>query len=436
MALDGLFLHSIVTELKKPLIGGRISKINQPEKDELNLLIRGNDNTNYKLLISASSTFPKIHFTDTAKPNPLKAPMFCMVLRKYLGSSRILDIKQLNTDRVVLIDFDSVDELGFNSVYTLIIEIMGRHSNITLVRQRDGIIMDSIKHITPEINRYRSLYPGIEYIYPPTSIKLNPFNFSKNEFFEYINKNEIKLTENSLTKIFTGLSTPLSKEIFLNFSSTELNSDTNTLNKLFDLSSNLLNKVKSEDFSLASYSKNGVVKDFYCIKLNFLKDLEEKIYSSPSKLISDFYYEKDKAERLNSKSSNLQKLLNTNLDRCNKKSKILNEKLEECKGKDTYKIYGELLTANIYSLKQGEKEVSLLNYYSENNEYIKIKLNENKTASENIQAYYKKYNKLKKSEEMALIQLDADGDRRFRERRNRAPFFHGSLSGIIRSESQ
>ena len=187
MALDGIFMHSIVAELKEYLLNGRIDKVNQPEKDEIILSIK-NERKTYKLLISVSSIYPKIHLTKISKVNPMKAPMFCMVLRKHINTGRIIDIRQLDTDRVIFIDFEASDELGFNSIYTLVIEIMGRHSNITLIRQRDSIVMDSIKHITPEINSVRSLYPGIKYVFPPNSTKLNPFNYTNDDFKTFISR--------------------------------------------------------------------------------------------------------------------------------------------------------------------------------------------------------------------------------------------------------
>ena len=177
MALDGIYLYSLVHDFKKSILNCKIDKINQPEKDEVILTLR-KDRENIKLLISASSKFPRIHLTNISKPNPLQAPMFTMVMRKYLIGGRITDITQLNGDRIVQLHIESTDELGFDSKYILIVEIMGRHSNITLVRERDNKIMECIKHISSDVNTYRVLYPGVTYVYPPISNKLNPFNFT------------------------------------------------------------------------------------------------------------------------------------------------------------------------------------------------------------------------------------------------------------------
>lgn len=404
MALDGIFLHSVLCELKSNFLGAKVDKVNQPEKDEIILTIRGKKSTE-KLLISASASCPKIHIIDYNKPNPITAPMFCMVLRKYLNSAKIVDIRQVETDRIIVMDFESTDELGFNSIYSLVIEIMGRHSNITLIRQRDNIIMDSIKHVTPDMNTYRCLYSGINFVYPPPSDRLNPFKFDENSF--NLAFDNVSINEKMFSSIFTGVSTPLSKEIYYRIMKKQ-----NSVEKAYAYSfcESFFSKIKNSEFSFNMYSLNGVVKDFYCIELLSLEDFEKTHFQSASKIIQDFYFEKDRHDRLNSKSSDLQRLVNTNLDRCNKKIKILNDTLEECEGKDIYKIKGELLTANIYNIKHGMAKIKVLNYYSENDDYIEINLDINKTPSENIQKYFKKYTKLKKSEEAAVTQLEYAND--------------------------
>ncbi|MFD3157414.1 NFACT family protein [Haloimpatiens sp. FM7330] len=407
MALDGVFLYSIINELKNTIIGCKVDKINQPEKDEILLNIRGNRCTN-KLLISASSNYPRIQLTKISKQNPLKPPLFCMILRKYLNGSKIIDIRQLNCDRLLSIDFQTVDELGFDSIYSLIIEIMGRHSNITLIRQRDNIIMDSVKHISSDINTYRKLYPGIEYVFPPESHKLNPLDFNFDEFKSFISENSIDFSEICFAKIFTGISKQLSKELFYRSTNSKLDLSCDNIKNLYDYLTEIFQCIKTNKFNFVCYSDlNNYVKDFHCIELTILKDMFNKtVYDSPSYLIEHYYYQKDKNDRLKNRSADLQKLIHTNLDRCNKKVKILNKTLQKCKSKGEYKLFGELLTANIYNIKKGDTKTKVLNYYSSESEYITIKLDENKTPSENVQNYYKKYNKLKTSERMANIQLE------------------------------
>lgn len=406
MPLDGIYIYSLSEELKKKLTGCRVDKVSQPEKDELLLNLRG-DRTTYKLLISASSTYPKIHLTDFNKPNPIKAPMFCMVLRKYLSTAKVIEVYQIDTDRVLVIDFESSDELGFYSVYSLIVEVMGRHSNITLVRKRDNMVIDSIKHMTPEINSYRSLYPGISYVYPPESTKLNPFNFKLEELKQYIDSNNIKYDSNVFSRSFTGISTQFSKSLYslLDVNNIELSSS--NITEAYAYIVKIFENLQQCEFSFNTYYDEASVKDFYCTNLYQFMNYKQKTYTSPSALIEEFYFQKDKTDRLNAKSADLQKIINTNIDRCNKKLDILNNTLKECKERDHYRIFGELITANIYSIKKGDRNIKVLNYYSDEEEFVEIKLDENKSPSENIQAYYKKYNKLKKSAEMAEIQIKA-----------------------------
>ncbi|MBM7869346.1 putative ribosome quality control (RQC) complex YloA/Tae2 family protein [Clostridium pascui] len=406
MALDGIFLYSLVQEFKDKIIGGKVEKINQPEKDELLLSIK-KDRVIFKLLISASAVYPRIHFTDITKENPMSPPMFCMLLRKYLTSSRIVDVRQLESDRVLFLDFQSKDEFGFDSIYTLVIEIMGRHSNVTLVRAKDNMIMDSIKHVTPDINSIRCLYPGIKFVYPPSSEKLNPFNYTYEDLSKFVTESELKADKNFFSKVFTGVSTGFSKELHNRLALKNITLSLENLNVINDYICDVFNNLYNKNFYFATYSLENRLKDFHCIKSTYMNDYEYIEYNSPSKLLDKYYAEKDKEDRLSSRSSNLQKLVNTNLDRCLKKLDILKNNLKECAEKDTYRIFGELLTANIYNIKPGNETIEVLNYYSEDGEFVKIKLDPNKSSSQNIQMYFKKYNKLKKSEEAASIQIES-----------------------------
>lgn len=405
MALDGIFLNSLLNDLKDILIDGKIDKINQPEKDEIILTIR-KERKNYKLLISSSSKFPRIHFTEVAKENPLKAPMYLMVLRKYLINGRITEVSQIDGDRVVNLRIESRDEMGFDSVYHLIVEIMGRHSNITLVRERDNKIMESIKHITPDINSYRVLYPGASYVAPPKSNKLNPYSFSLEELNNFIEENEVEFNDLFFFKVFTGISKPYSKELFNK--SIEDSISLEDKQNLYNYINNKINSTISNPVFNIIMDEEGMYKDFYCNKLDSAFPSGSIIkYEDPSTMLDDFFKMKDKQERLSNRSTTLQKLIHTNIERCLKKSKILNGNIEEGSKKDDYKIKGDLLTSFIYNIKPGDDKISLLNFYNENEEeYMTISLDPNKSPSDNIQKYYKKYNKLKKSEEWALEQLE------------------------------
>ena len=407
MAIDGIYLYSLVEDLKKSIINSKIDKINQPEKDEIILTLR-KDRKNVKLLISASSKYPRFHLTNVIKQNPLKAPMFTMVLRKYLIGGQITDITQHEGDRIVKFYIEAADELGFNSIYILIVEIMGRHSNITLVRERDNKIMECIKHISPSINSYRVLYPGITYKLPPKSTKINPFTFNNTTLTQFLHENPIIFDKNFFTSCFTGISKPLSEHLYIEY--LKNNSDF-SVDLIYKFISNFLNTLTdNKDFKIYIDSDNNYF-DFYTISLNQLEaSYTSESFDDVNQLMDKYYMEKDKQERIKSRSINLHKLVTTNIDRCLKKEMKLNSLLEKCSDKEKFKIEGDLLTSYIYSIKKGDTSITLVNFYSENSEEIEIPLDENKSPSENVQSYYKKYNKLKKSEESALEQLEKNSD--------------------------
>lgn len=425
MALDGIYLYSLVNNLKNSIIDSKIDKINQPEKDEIILTIR-KDRKNIKLLISSSPKFARIHLTNNVKQNPIVAPMYLMVLRKYILGGRIIDLIQKDNDRILIMKIENRDELGFDSTYSLIIEIMGRHSNITLVRDRDNKIMESIKHITPNINSYRVLYPGVEYVYPPISNKLDPFSCTYENLNSFITNNSIALDKDFYFNCFTGISKLLSNELY--YSITKEHSSP-TRNEIYENLKNFTNNI-SENPSFTIFSDNeGYLKDYYCTHLSYsYANYKTTNYDDPNILMDTFYSKKDKQDRLQNKSTDLQRLINTNIDRCNKKSNILKETLKECEKKDDYKIKGDLLTSYIYSIKKGDNECTLLNFYNENEEeYIKISLDKTKTPSENIQRYYKKYNKLKASEEHAILELEKNN--------NEVEYLNSVLTNILNVES-
>ncbi|MGL4772637.1 MAG: Rqc2 family fibronectin-binding protein [Clostridium sp.] len=400
MALDGIYLYTLVNNLRETFINSKIDKISQPEKDEIILTVR-KDRKNLKLLLSSSSNFPRIQITEVQKENPLKAPMYLMVLRKYLINGRIMDISQINGDRIVVFTIEASDEMGFNSTYELIVEIMGRHSNITLVRQRDNKIMECIKHITPDINTFRILLPGVSYVYPPKSQRLNPYNFSDEEFNSFVECNNIEFNENYFSTIFNGVSKIISNELYVNFNNSQSNKE---YIKYFRQFISSLKDIK--DYFIYKDEK-GAYKDFYCLSLDTLKEkYEESKFTSPWEQMDTFFYEKDKSDRLHNRATSLQRLINTNIERCKKKDRILQNTLKDCEDKDNLRMVGDLLTSYIYSFKKGDEEVKVLNYFNEEEEYVTIKLDPNKTPSENVQYFYKKYNKQKKAEEGALEQLE------------------------------
>lgn len=398
MALDGLFLKSVEKNLQDLMLECRIDKISQPEKDEIILSFNKN-RKNYKLLISANPTYGRIHITNINKENPLKPPIFCMVLRKYLTSARVLSIEQSGLDRILTIKFESTDDLGFNSTYSLIVEIMNRHSNITLVRDRDNLIMDCIKHIGAEVNTYRTLSTGFKYVSPPKSEKFNLLKYDFDNFNDDF-KN-VSIDTNIFSSYFEGFSKKTSLSLYN--AMLNANNDNIDLHCLKDTLYKLKDTIHTNSFNFSIYYVKKQIIDFHCIPLH-IKDITcQKSFDNSFELLDAFYFAKDNHDRLNSKSSDLQRLINNNIDRCKKKLDIFSATLKQCETKDIYRLKGELLTANIYTFEKGLDFVELQNYYDETLPLIKITLDKNKTPSQNIQKYYKKYNKMKKSEEMSIV---------------------------------
>lgn len=407
MAIDGIYLYSLVQDLKKSILNSKIDKINQPEKDEIIITLR-KERKNLKLLISASPKYPRFNLTSVVKSNPLQAPMFTMVLRKYLIGGKIIDIVQQEGDRIVKFFIEASDELGFNSIYTLIVEIMGRHSNITLVRERDNKIMECIKHVAPSMNSYRVLYPGVTYKSPPESTKINPFSFNDTTLQEFMDKNSVTFNKNFFVSCFTGISTSLSEHLFIEYNKIYIDFSTNNICTFLNTFINTL--LDNEIFKIYK-DKGGDYVDFYVTPLSQLEEeYTFEVLNDIHELMDKYYLEKDKQERIKGRSVNLQKLITTNIDRCIKKENKLNDLLKKCKDKDSFKIKGDLLTSYIYSIKKGDKTFTTVNFFSEDTEEITIPLDENKTPSENVQSYYKKYNKLKKSEESAIEQLEKNNE--------------------------
>lgn len=414
MPLDGIVVRNIVCELESKLTGGRIDKISQPESDEIIISVR-RERENYKLLLSSSPTFSRVHLTGIQKQNPISAPMFCMVLRKHLSGGKIVKIEQYNIDRIVKIYIEGYDELGVLSNKILISEIMGRYSNLILVNEKTNEIIDSIRHITPDMSSYRQILPGIKYIYPPAQDKINLINYSEDQFISRINSlcDSIKLGK-FITRSIDGINIFAAREICFNAGLDE-DMDADCIKDKFRTNfllsiRNFAERIVNLDFSPCIYYSKGSFYDFYSLKLNYLESMDIDALPSISKTIEDFYFKKDKEDRLKQKSSDIYRVISNNLDRCYKKLSIQDEKLLECEGKDTWRLYGDLIMANLYNIKCEKSWVELINFYDENSGVVKITMDMQLTAVENAQAYYKKYNKEKSAETATLHQKEDNLD--------------------------
>lgn len=384
MPMDGVFLNTLIKELTPKITNGKIRKINQIDKYDIIFSIRCNGE-NLNLLISSNPKYSTINFTNKKYDPPKSTFMFNTILKKYLMNGTIKGITQIENDRILKLIIDNRDELGDMKNFELIIELMGKHSNISLIDPSDNKVLDSIKHLSSSNNSYRTLLPNSIYKFPPKDeLKLNPFNFEFQDFKKVLNL--IEINESMYSKIFQGVSTQLSKFIF------NLVND-KSLDEKFSQLKNLFENINP---SPIIYKFKGNYKDFYCFNIN---SYDEKIeVKDLNTLLDEFITNKNISDGLNSKIENIRKVINPIIQKSNKKIEIYKNVIKESENKDQFKLYGDLISSNIYMLKGGEKSLTVQNYFSENLEEITIELNPKLNASQNIEHYYKKFKKLKKSE--------------------------------------
>lgn len=410
MSLDGIVTRAIVEELKDNILGGRIDKIYQQEKDEILINIY-NKGKNNRLLISASSNNPRIYLTDYTKPNPPSPPMFCMLLRKHLSGGIILNIEQLYLDRVIFIDISSLDELGQPSVKRLIVEIMGKYSNIILIDKESSTVIDSIKRVTQDMSRVREILPGNKYEYLLQN-KENPLNLVEEKFVKLLNEdNDSKQIYKFFYTNYMGLSPLISKEICF-LSDIDIDRPLGSLNskdkeKLFNSFKTLTNKIRDKDFSPVlikdSHGKDYI--SFHALDINQFGNCNKEYSDSISKILDKYYIKKDTIDRVSQKSQSIKKSVQVKFERSVNKLSKLKEELLESQDREKYKIYADLISANLYRIEKGLDEVELENFYSENLEKIKVPLDSRYSPVENAQRYYKKYSKLKKANKLLLEQI-------------------------------
>lgn len=413
MAFDGITVSAIKAEIEDKILGGRIDKVYQPEKDEIILGIRSMGQA-YKLLLTSNASNPKFHFTQTNPSNPMTPPLFCMVMRKHLQSSKIIKIEQPDFDRILNIYVESLNELGDYSVKKLVLEIMGRHSNIILTDE-NNTILDCIKHIGHDTSSVREVLPGREYTLPPSQGKINTLELDNNDFNEVLENNPSFEIQSVIYKNYTGISPIAASEICYRANvngSTPVEALTDIQKEIvFNKFAELVEDIKANRFYPESITnEKGKTIDFSPIEMTQFNGLEIKKYTSISELIESFYANRDFAYRIGQKTQDLRKLITQNIERCIRKKDIQMQTLRSIKNRDELRLKGELLTANIYSIKKGMTTVELPNYYSENQELVAIELDSNKTPSENAQKYYKAYNKAKRTFEALKDQIKSNDE--------------------------
>ena len=403
MAFDGITIANIVHELNRNLLDGRINKIAQPETDELLLTIK-TPGGQRRLSISASASLPLIYLTKGNKPSPMTAPNFCMLLRKHINNGRITKIWQPKLERIIHFEIEHLDELGDLCKKELIVEIMGKHSNIIFCNE-DGTIIDSIKHVSSQMSSVREVLPGRTYFIPDTMEKSDPLSVSFAEFQRVLTEKPMPLAKAVYTS-FTGISPVVAEEICylsgIDSSLTPRELSEDLLTHLYRQFTLYFEEVTAGHFSPAIYYHGAEPKEFSALPLTHFSQYIRKEYDSISRLLEDYYAEKNTLTRIRQKSVDLRRVVQTALERNRKKYDLQAKQLRDTENREKFKVYGELIHTYGYNLEPGAKKLEALNYYT--NEMITIPLNSTKTPQENALKYFEKYNKQKRTFE-ALTSL-------------------------------
>lgn len=403
MSMDGLSLYSAMNELNKRLAGGKIDKNQQTDKEELLLMVRSLGQT-YRLLINASAADNRVQLTELKKQAPSEAPMFCMLLRKRIAGGKIVRFEQERLDRVLKISIETYNDLGDLSVFALYCELMGKHSNIILVNEK-GVIVDAIKHVGLGMSSVRFVMPGLEYSAPPAQDKQDPSKASAGDFSMAMRMVGMGIAK-ALSNAFFGLSPAVAAQLVARYTDkTECTQ---------------LSEAEREELAerlAAFYADMAHGKEKASAVLNALGETEAvypfaiagggiKLYDSIGEALDSLYINSDRREWAKRHGASARKVLQNNIERCEKKLALYADALNSEEQMEKCRLYGELLTANLHSLKSGTDTAAVDNYYADPVERIAIPLDRQLTPGENAQRYYKKYQKLKAARDMAIVQRE------------------------------
>ena len=403
MSMDGLSLYSAMNELNKRLAGGKIDKIQQTDKEELLLMVRSLGQT-YRLLINASAADNRVQLTELKKQAPSEPPMFCMLLRKRIAGGKIVRFEQERLDRVLKISIETYNDLGDLSVFALYCELMGKHSNIILANEK-GVIVDAIKHVGLGMSSVRFVMPGLEYSAPPAQDKQDPSKASADDFSMAMCMVGMSIAK-ALSNAFFGLSPAVAAQLVARYTDkTECTQ---------------LSEAEREELAerlAAFYADMAQGKEKASAVLNALGETEAvypfaisgsgiKLYDSIGEALDGLYINSDRREWAKRHGASARKVLQNNIERCEKKLALYADALNSGEQMEKCRLYGELLTANLHSLKSGTDTAAVDNYYADPVERIAIPLDRQLTPGENAQRYYKKYQKLKAARDMAIVQRE------------------------------
>ncbi|MCC8161750.1 MAG: NFACT family protein [Lachnospiraceae bacterium] len=419
MAFDGITVACMAHELNTKLSGGRISKIVQPETDELLLTVKAKEG-NLRLLLSASASLPLVYLTETNKTAPMTAPNFCMLLRKHLSGGRILSVTQPSMERVLRFEIEHLDELGDLCRKYLIIELMGKHSNIIFCTQDDQII-DSIKRVSANMSSVREVLPGRPYFIPDTQGKSYPLTITEQDFIALIGAKSAKLAKALYTSL-TGLS-PVAAEEICHLASLDSDRPANVFESeallhLYRTLRRYLEPVsiwketdtagKAADFQPSIYYDGKNPVEFSCLPLTLYAESRRESYPSASLMLEHYYAEKNTLSRIRQRSTDLRRIVQTALERNVKKYDLQAKQLKDTEKREKYRIYGELINTYGYNVEPGSKSFRALNYYT--GEEIEIPLDPQIPVQENAKKYFDRYGKLKRTYEAVTALLKETGE--------------------------
>lgn len=405
MAFDGITIAAMVQELHKYLDGGRFNKIAQPESDALLITAKGGQGQ-CRLLLSANASLPLIYFIDKNKPSPLTAPNFCMLLRKHIGSAKIASIKQPGMERVVEFELEHLNEMGDPCKKILIMELMGKHSNIIFCDE-NRMVLDSIKHVSSHMSSVREVLPGRQYFLPQTQEKTDPLTINEEEFISAVCKKPCNISR-ALYSSLTGLSPLIAEEICYRASidgnDPALSLDETACVHLYHTFKRLMEQIQEGDFTPNIIYRGNEPVEYAVLPLTqFGPEYHSVEFETVSSMLSTYYSSRDTLNRIRQKSSDLRRIVQTALERNRKKYALQTKQMKDTAKKEKYRIYGELINTYGYGLEEGCKSFKALNYYT--NEEVTIPLDPTLTPGENTKKYFDRYTKLKRTEEALTGQI-------------------------------
>lgn len=409
MALDGMFLHHVINEIKTVALGARVYQVYQPNRDEIIIVLRTQQG-NKRLLLSSRANSPRVHFTEFSVENPATPPMLCMLMRKKLGGGKLLDVRQEGLDRIVSFDFECTNELGDKVTNTIVVEIMGKYSNVILVNG-DGVVVDALKRVDLTMSSQRLVLPNIKYELPQQQDKMNILLTKPEDVVEKIvSTPDEKPLNKAVLNAVQGISPVVCREIE-HIVGGESNKTlgvsekmvlASTIQKISDM------VLTSKGVPLMLYHK-GDSKPFDVTFLPINQYGEMACFKecgSFSQLLDNFYVERDSADRMRVKSADLMKVLTNLINRTTNKIGVQIKELQACENREELRMKGDLLQANLYRIQRGEEVVTVDNFYDENYGTIDIKLNPAISPAQNAQKYYKDYNRAKTAEQILTVQIE------------------------------